>query len=391
MSNKVVSNELKSRTQMITELFNQHFGCQPEQVFHAPGRVNLIGEHTDYNDGFVLPAAINFGTDIAAKLRSDRFVNVLAVDCNGETNRFSLDDIAFSQDQMWVNYIRGTIGVLMETYPDISGADLVVSGNVPQGTGLSSSASFEIVILKTFASLNGIPLDGVKAALMGQRAENEFVGCNCGIMDQLVSAMGKADHAMLLDCRSLTFEHAVIPKGMSLVIVNSNVKRGLVDSEYNTRRKQCEAAAQHFSKPALRDVTLVELEKEQANLAPDIYKRAKHIVTENTRTSQALKALNANDMATMSQLMAQSHLSMKDDFEITTSQLDFLVEIIGDVIGKRGGVRMTGGGFGGCVIALTPDDLIDQVRDTIKAQYQAKTGLQADVYVCVAVDGAFSI
>lgn len=380
-----------ARTQMITELFNQHYQCQPDQVFHAPGRVNLIGEHTDYNDGFVLPAAINFGTDIAAKLRSDRTVNVLAIDCNGETNSFSLDDIQFSQRHMWVNYIRGTIAILLATYPEIKGADLVVSGNVPQGTGLSSSASFEMVVLKTFASLNKLPLDGVKAALMGQKAENEFVGCNCGIMDQLVSAMGKADHAMLLDCRSLTFEHAVIPKGMSLVIVNSNVKRGLVDSEYNTRRKQCEAAAKHFEKPALRDVTLAELDKEQVNLAPDIYKRAKHIITENARTTQALKALNANDMTTMSELMAQSHLSMKDDFEITTSQLDFLVEIIGAVIGKRGGVRMTGGGFGGCVVALTPDDLITQVRTSIEEQYQAKTGLQADIYVCVAVDGAFSV
>ena len=245
-------------------------------------------------------------------------------------------------------------------------------------------------MLKTIASLNNIPLDGIKAALMGQKAENEFVGCNCGIMDQLISAMGIAGHAMLLDCRSLTFEHAVIPKGMSLVIVNSNVKRGLVDSEYNTRRQQCEAASKHFNKPALRDVTLEDLEKEKPNLLSDIFKRAKHIITENTRTTEALQALNSNDMVTMSQLMAQSHLSMKNDFEITTSEIDFLVEIINEKLGQRGGVRMTGGGFGGCVIALTPDELVSQVKATIAEKYQVKTGLKADVYVCVAVDGAFT-
>lgn len=378
------------RTTMLISQFEQHFNCPPEQLFHAPGRVNLIGEHTDYNDGFVLPAAINFGTDIAAKVRADRNINVLAIDCNNETNSFSLDKIEFSQQQMWVNYIRGTLQALMQSYPNISGADLVVSGNVPQGTGLSSSASFEIALLKTFATLNNIPLDGVKAALMGQSAENHFVGCNCGIMDQLISSMGKQGHAMLLDCRSLTFEYAVIPKGMLLVIVNSNVKRGLVDSEYNTRREQCEAAAKHFNKPALRDVTFEELEAEQANLPPLIYKRAKHIVTENTRTELALKALNVNDMVTMSQLMAQSHLSMKNDFDITTSQIDFLVDITAQVLGDKGGVRMTGGGFGGCIVALTPDHLVEQVRNTIDTHYYAKTGLQADVYVCLASQGAFS-
>jgi galactokinase len=378
------------RVKMIRNEFNKHYNCPPDQIFHAPGRVNLIGEHTDYNDGFVLPAAINFGTDIAAKLRTDREVNIMAIDCDRETNSFNLDFIEFSTQQMWVNYIRGTLQALGNTYPEIRGADLVVSGNVPQGTGLSSSASFEIAILKTFANLNKIPLDGVTAALMGQKAENYFVGCNCGIMDQLISAMGKADHAMLLDCRSLTFEHAIIPDGMSLVIVNSNVKRGLVDSEYNTRREQCEAAAKHFNKRALRDVTLDELNNEQASLTPLIYKRAKHVVSENTRTVQALKALNTNDMPKMSILMAESHHSMKNNFEITTPELDFLVEIITSIVGNKGGVRMTGGGFGGCVIALTPDELVKQVRSTIIEQYHIKTGLQADVYVCLATDGAFS-
>jgi galactokinase len=208
-------------------------------------------------------------------------------------------------------------------------------------------------------------------------------------MDQLVSAMGKEGTAMLLDCRSLEFQYADIPKGVSLVIINSNVKRTLVGSEYNTRRQQCEAGAKHFNKPALRDVTIEELESERDNLEPLIYQRAKHIVTENARTMKALTALNKNDMSTMSVLMAQSHESMKNDFDITTPELDTLVDIVAKVLGSRGGARMTGGGFGGCVIALTPDELVDQVKDAIKDQYSASTGLTADIYVCTASDGAF--
>lgn len=376
--------------QRAIEKFKQYYQCSPEQVFHAPGRVNLIGEHTDYNDGFVLPAAINFGTYLAVKKRNDKKVNVLAADINSETDSFSLDNIEFNQNAMWSNYVRGTLKILCTSYPDIVGADIVVAGNVPQGTGLSSSASFENVILKAFSNINRIELGGVEAALMAQKAENTFVGCNCGIMDQLISAMGKHGKAMLLDCRSLDFEYAAIPIGVSMVIVNSNVKRTLVGSEYNTRRQQCEEATKHFNKPALRDVSIEELESERNNLPNLTYKRAKHIVSENSRTINALSALNNNDMATMSTLMADSHASMKDDFEITTPEIDTLVCIISNVLGNRGGTRMTGGGFGGCVIALTPDELVEQVKDEIEQKYEASTGLRADIYVCEASDGAFS-
>lgn len=378
-----------SISQIVVEKFTQYFNASPELTVFAPGRVNLIGEHTDYNDGFVLPTAINFGTYISVTKRNDRTVNIIACDIDNETETFDLDDIEFNHEKMWVNYVRGTLKILLANHPDISGADLAVKGNVPQGTGLSSSASFENAILKAFASINNINLDGVDAALMAQKAENTFVGCNCGIMDQLISALGKQGNAMLLDCRSLTYEYASIPDGMSLVIVNSNVKRTLVGSEYNTRREQCEAAAKHFNKPALRDVTIEELESERNNLPQLIYQRAKHVITENDRTIQSLKALNQNDMASMSTLMAASHVSMKDDFEITTPELDTLVDIIANVLGDKGGARMTGGGFGGCAIALTPNHLVAQVEKAIADQYPQKTGLVADVYVCVATDGAF--
>lgn len=379
-----------SRFDQLTTQFVAQFQQQPTALVHGPGRVNLIGDHTDYNDGFVLPAAINFGTDIAATARDDRMVNVLAIDCDGEFGSFSLDDIQFNQDKMWLNYVAGTLQALLTVFPNIKGADLVVSGNVPQGAGLSSSASFEIAILKTFSTLFDLELDGVKAALLGQKAENEFVGCNCGIMDQLVSAMGKESNAMLLDCRALTFEHAPIPDNMALVIINSNVKRGLVDSEYNTRREQCEAVAQFFARPALRDVSLAELEAAQSDIEPILYKRAKHVVSENARTTMALIALKANDMAKMSELMRGSHLSLKDDFEVTTPEMDYLVEIVHEVLGNQGGVRMTGGGFGGCVVALAPTDKVDEIKSVVAQNYQSKTGLKEDIYVCIAKDGAFA-
>lgn len=378
-----------SLKQVVTDTFLTHFGYSASTFCHGPGRVNLIGDHTDYNDGFVLPAAINFGTDIASSLRDDRTIRVLALDCDGESAEFSLDDIQFNEQQMWVNYVAGTLKALMAEFPNIKGADMVVSGNVPLGAGLSSSASFEIVILKTVSDLNQIPLDGIKAALMGQAAENNFVGCNCGIMDQLISAMGKDGHAMLLDCRSLTFEDAPLPKGLEIVIVNSNVKRGLVDSEYNTRRKQCEKVASQLGKSALREVSMNELDANKAALSDEEYRRAKHVITENARTSAALDAMKSQDIAKLSLLMKGSHESLRDDFEVTTKEMDGLVTMIDDVIGLEGGTRMTGGGFGGCVVALVPTDLVSQVFETVKTHYPEKYDLTPDVYVCTASVGAF--
>lgn len=378
-----------SRVQDVTSTYESEFGAAPAVVCHGPGRVNLIGDHTDYNDGFVLPAAINYGTDIAASLREDRIVRAIAVDYDNQLIEFDLDNIEFNKDSMWVNYIAGTLIALMEKHPDIKGVDMTVAGNVPQGAGLSSSASFEIAILKTVSQLNNIVLSGSEAALMGQAAENNFVGCNCGIMDQMISAVGEKGNAMLLDCRDLTYKPASIPDGMSLVIINSNVKRGLVDSEYNTRREQCEAVAKHFGQPALRDVSIDQLESAKAELSDELYRRAKHVITESTRTESALAALNAGDMATLSGLMRQSHLSLKGDFEVTTKEMDFIVELVNDVLGSTGGVRMTGGGFGGCVVALTPNEKVDAVKQTIAESYEQETGLRADIYVCVAEDGAF--
>ncbi|NQY36604.1 MAG: galactokinase [Alteromonadaceae bacterium] len=375
--------------QLAEDLFDQHFQQSPQLVCHAPGRVNLIGDHTDYNDGFVLPAAINFGTTIAISGREDRLVKVYAHDCEQQINIFDLDSIIFDKDMMWSNYVRGTLLALMNKYPDIKGANLVVTGNVPQGAGLSSSASFEIAILKSFAQLYQINLDGISAALMGQQAENDFVGCNCGIMDQLISAMGQKNHAMLLDCQDLTFEDAPIPDDLALFIVNSNVKRGLVDSEYNLRREQCEKVAKYFGQSALRGVTIEQLNCAEDELEPVLFKRARHVISENSRAIKMLQALKINDIATISEVMKASHISLRDDFEVTTKEMDGLVDIIDEAVGSHGGVRMTGGGFGGCVVALVPESMVTELTGIVNKVYPQQFGLTPSIYLCKATQGAF--
>ncbi len=373
----------------VKDAFNSVLSYAPTHIVQAPGRVNLIGEHTDYNDGFVLPCAINYQTVVAAAKREDDLVRVVSVDYGNAVDEFDLtQDITFQQDKMWANYIRGVVKCLMERGFTFSGADISVSGNVPQGAGLSSSAALEVVIGQTFKVLYNLEISQAEVALNGQQAENEFVGCNCGIMDQLISAEGRENHALLIDCRSLETVPVSMPEDMSVVIINSNKKRGLVDSEYNTRRAQCEEAARIFGVPALRDVSIEAFEAKAAELDEMVAKRARHVITENDRTERAARALIAHDMKLMGELMAQSHASMRDDFEITVFEVDALVDMIKNVIGDKGGVRMTGGGFGGCIVALVPPALVDEVTATIEANYEAKTGLKASIYVCQAKDGA---
>ena len=377
------------QAEIIGHIFKQQFNVDPEVICYAPGRVNLLGDHTDYNDGFVLPAAIDVGTTIAASRRDDGQVVAFAEGYSAEVDCFSLENITFSHAEMWRNYVRGTLKYLRESNSDFGGVNLAITGNVPQGAGLSSSASFEMAILKTIVDLYQLDLEGVAAALLGQRAENEFVGCNCGIMDQLVTSLGLEGHAMLLDCRSLTYQDAPIPKGMLILVVNSNVQRGLVDSEYNARRQQCEAVGRILDVSALRDVTLEQLNDAAENLSEEQYRRARHVVTENARTVAAMTAMQVNDIKTLGSLMGQSHDSLRDDYEVTTKELDGLVSIIKGVIGDAGGVRMTGGGFGGCVVALIPTEFEPAVIAAVAAQYSPQFGLEAEVYRCKASTGAF--
>ncbi|MEF1200711.1 galactokinase, partial [Vibrio owensii] len=343
----------------------------------------------DYNDGFVLPCAINYQTVVAAAKRDDNLVRVVSFDYGNAVDEFDISqDITFQADKMWVNYIRGVVKCLLDRGYYFTGADISVSGNVPQGAGLSSSAALEVVIGQTFKVLFNLEISQTEIALNGQQAENEFVGCNCGIMDQMISAEGLENHAMLLDCRSLETELVSMPADMAVVIINSNKKRGLVDSEYNTRRQQCEEAARTFGVKALRDVTIEQFNEKVYELNEIVAKRARHVITENNRTVEAAKALRSHNIKRMSELMAQSHASMRDDFDITVKEIDTLVEMVKNVIGEQGGVRMTGGGFGGCVVALVPQTLVDEVKATVESKYEAATGLKESIYVCQAKEGA---
>ena len=372
-------------------IFNQKYNQQPELTVYAPGRVNIIGEHTDYNDGFVMPCAINYGTAIAGAKRNDHVWNVYAADLD-LSDEFSLDKEIPQSEQKWANYVRGVVKFIQERCPDFKqGADLVISGNVPHSSGLSSSAALEVATGKFCQQLGDLPLSHTEIALIGQKAENKFVGANCGNMDQLISALGQQDHLLMIDCRSLETQPTPVPQDVAVIIVNSNVPHDLVTGEYNTRRQQCERAAAFFGVKALRDVSVAQFKEKEAELTaldPLVTKRARHVVTENQRVLDAVEALKHNDLTRLGELMGQSHDSMRDDFEITVPQIDYLVELAQLVIGKQGGARMTGGGFGGCIVALAPHDKVEAVRKIVADNYEKQTGLKEDFYVCTASQGA---
>jgi galactokinase len=370
--------------------FETAFAGSPEYVTHAPGRVNLIGEHTDYNDGFVLPMAISCGTSVAVRARPDRRVRIVALDLAGAESAFSIDmPIQPDQAAPWSNYVRGVVQALMDDGLNLVGTDIVVAGNVPKGAGLSSSASLEVSVGLALATLAGRPdYDRTRLALAGQRAEHEFAGCQCGIMDQLVSARAEAEAALLIDCRSLVTESVSLPKDLAVMIVHSGIERGLVDGEYNLRRAQCAAAAAHYAVPALRDLGMERLVQDSAGLDPVAFARARHVVSENARTVLAVEALRNADLPTLGQLMAESHASMRGDFEITTPAIDALVSLLQAAIGPSGGARMTGGGFGGAVVALMPVDQVDAVRAAVELGYRTQEGALPLIMIERAARGA---
>jgi galactokinase len=348
----------------------------------------------------VLPCAIDYRTVIAVKARDDRRIRVVAADYGHATDTFDLDDpITPHPTLQWANYVRGTVKMLAEHLAPLGlalrGADLAVAGNVPQGAGLSSSASLEVAVGQAFKALLGPVAAGnlsqTALALIAQRAENRFVGVNCGIMDQLISARAEAGHALLIDCRSLDGRAVHLPDAVAVMVVHSRVKRGLVGSEYNTRRAQCEAAAQHYGAAALRDVDAERLLRDRGGLDDVVFRRARHIVTENARTTDAAEALAAGDLVRLGELMAASHVSMRDDFEITHPAVDRLVEIAQAAVGQDGGARMTGGGFGGCVVVVLPDERIADVRAAIQAAYRSPEGEPPTIWVSHAATGAGGI
>lgn len=369
----------------VTAIFAAQFGKAPDLVARAPGRVNLIGEHTDYNDGFVLPCAIGPATMVAASKRDDREIRIIAADFGNTADAFNLDDIAHSE-QGWANYIRGMVDALQKAGFALTGANLAISGNVPKGAGLSSSASLEVAVGEAMLALAETSIDRTRLAQIAQAAECDFVGTNCGIMDQLISAQGKAGHALLIDCRSLALTDVPIAHDVAIMIVHSGVTRGLVDGHYNERRRQCEAAAAAIGVTALRNADLPMLDA--ANLDAATRARARHVITENQRTLGAAAALAASDLKALGALMAESHASMRDDFEITVPKIDELAALLQSAIGSEGGARMTGGGFGGCVVAVAPDERVNAVRDAVARFYRTPDGSCAEFFVCKATGGA---
>jgi galactokinase len=369
----------------VSETFATHFGQPPPLLVRAPGRVNLIGEHTDYNDGFVLPMAIDRAVWIALRPRPDAIVRVFSIEHEG-WGQFNL--ATFSHENAgWLEYIKGTAWSLQGADHQLQGWEGVMAGDVPIGAGLSSSAALEMATARAFAAVSGLAWQPASMALLGQKAENKWVGVNCGIMDQMISAAGEAKHALLIDCRSLETESVPLPPDTTVVVMDTATRRGLVDSAYNERRAQCEEAAAYFGVQALRDVSFETFTAKAAGLDPLTRRRARHVITENDRTLAAVEAMRQGDAFTLGQLMNDSHISLRDDFEVSSPELDIMVEI---AQGQQGcyGARMTGAGFGGCAVALVQSAAADTFAQTIARSYQAATQLEPSIYVCEATNGA---
>lgn len=363
--------------------FASLFGSPPEILVRAPARVNLIGEHTDYNDGFVLPIAIDRELWIAVRPRADGRVHAYSVELGAA--EFSTDSF-FPDGNGWIEYVKGVAWALRETGHRLSGWDGVLGGDIPIGGGLSSSAAVQMAVLRVFMALDDTPWLPGEAARIGQRVENEWIGVNSGIMDPLVIAAGQRDHALLIDCRSLEIEPVPLPSGAVLVVLDTGTRRGLVKSAYNERRRQCEAAAAWFGVRALRDVDGRLLDAAAGRLDGTVHRRARHVITENERTLEAASALKSLDLDRLGRLMDESHISLRDDFEVSTEALDAMVGIARRQAGCLG-ARMTGAGFGGCVVALVERDLCAGFADRVTTIYRDAFGIAAHAFVCGGVDG----
>ncbi|MBH0076000.1 galactokinase [Pseudoalteromonas sp. SWYJ118] len=363
------------------------YGAPAQGIAAAPGRVNLIGEFTDYNDGFVLPCSLEFRTQVMFKERDDNIITVHSLNYPGEKDSFSVDEEITEGQSQWGNYIRAVTYVLKRAGYTLRGADLLIDSNLPQGSGLSSSAALEVAVGGMFNHIAQLGLPPEQIALFGQEAENDFMHCQCGIMDQLISAKGENGHALLIDCENLATKSVKVPDDLNIVIVNSNYPRKLVDSEYNQRRIDCEQAAVKMGVETLRQATMAGLQAVKATLSENEYKRAHHVISENDRVIAATTALQNNDMDALRTLMAASHQSLKHDFEVTVPATDGLVEICKEAMGERGAVRMTGGGFGGAIVCLCRDAEVPLIKAAVEKHYFERFSLNADIYVCSAGSG----
>ena len=377
------------------KIFNQKFTDTGliKGAFSAPGRVNLIGEHTDYNEGFVLPIAIEKKIIMLGQLRRDRLVQVCDLGYKAET-KFSLDNLSPYKKDTWANYLMGVVDEIQKAGYPLQGANLIFTSNIPQRVGLSSSAALEVITALTMAKLNLLEIEPVKMACLCRRAENNFVGVACGIMDQYISCLGQKNYALFIDCRSNDYEPVPFKNhNYQIVICNSKVQRGLVNSEYNKRKEECKMAAEFFNHKlkreirALRDVTIDEYKKYQRQLPEVIDRRARHVILENYRVQTGVQALRMGNYPAFGQLMIESHKSLKDDYEVSCAELDLLVDLALEQEGVLG-ARMTGAGFGGCTVNLLKREYIDAFEKTIKQGYKKIAGIIPDIYVTQPAEGA---
>lgn len=388
----------ESRTQSVVEAFQRHFHGPPTHVAAAPGRVNLIGEHTDYNDGFVLPVALHRDIQIALRPRADKpgeeTVRAYSVEY-GEWFAFNLRRPEYNPRLLWSNYVQGMAWSLLEEGLQLRGMDAVISGNVPRGSGLSSSAALEVAVAKALLAAAGLDnaLSDVALAKAAQRAENQFVGVNCGIMDQFISVLGQKSHALLIDCRSLAYELIPFPPKAALVIGNTKASRSLAGSAYNERRQQCEEGVAILQKAlphvkALRDVSPDELEAHKGDLPETVYRRCRHVVTENQRVQRTVEALRKGDLLAVGLYMERSHASLRDDYAVSSPALDAMVEAMMNAPGCFG-ARLTGAGFGGCAVALVQPGQEQAVADAIYANYPKAANIWPEVYTTQPGPGAW--
>jgi galactokinase len=360
-------------------------------TFRAPGRVNLIGEHTDYNAGFVMPAAINLSAYATITPREDRRLQIRS-DNFAEEVEVDLDDATLKARHHWSDYPIGVAVTLERAGYRLRGGRLEIDSAVPMGSGLSSSAAIEVSVACALAAHSSLAIDRKELALLCQRAENEFVGARVGIMDQFVALFGEERRALMLDCRSLEYKLLPVQSSVRLVVCNTMVKHANASSGYNERRAQCEAGVEHLARflphmEALRDVTLEDLERYGRDLPEVIYRRCRHVITENSRVLAAAKALEQHDLQQFGQLMAESHVSLRDDYEVSSRELDLMVELAAGVAGVYG-ARMTGGGFGGCTINLVDAEHVANFQRTVAEEYEQSTSLQPEIYACEAAKGA---
>jgi len=386
---------------MLKEKFGELFGsAEGTRLFFAPGRVNLIGEHTDYNGGYVFPAALSFGTYALVKPREDRLYRFRSLNFPQQVD-VSADQIEYRKEDDWANYPKGVLQQLLAYAPEQAdsyrGADMLFYGNIPNGAGLSSSASIEMATAYALSRLAGNSIPVIELVKLAQRAENQFVGVNCGIMDQFAVGMGKMNHAVRLNCADLSYEYAPLRlDGHKLIITNTNKRRGLADSKYNERRAECEAglAILRSVKPGLRDLGALSLDEWEALKGhiedPVIRARVEHVVSEDHRVLEAVRSLEENDLIRFGQLMIQSHESLRDLYEVTGRELDALVEAALSVNGCIGS-RMTGAGFGGCTVSLVREEAVERFKEQVEKRYTEATGLTPTFYVCDVGDGVKEI